>query len=83
MGMPVIGTWHGGIPELVEDGLSGYLVPERDSEALATRLEELIQHPEHWAPMGQAGRKQVETNYNLEALNDRLVDLYQQVLAQP
>jgi colanic acid/amylovoran biosynthesis glycosyltransferase len=82
-GMPVIGTWHGGIPELVEDGLSGYLVPERDSEALATRLDELIQHPERWAPMGQAGRKQVEINYNLEALNDRLVDLYQQVLAQP
>lgn len=38
MGLPVIATHHGGIPELVEDGVSGYLVPERDSQAIANKL---------------------------------------------
>ena len=35
MGLPVVSTWHGGIPELVEDGVAGLLVPERDETALA------------------------------------------------
>ncbi|MDY7021423.1 MAG: glycosyltransferase, partial [Cyanobacteriota bacterium] len=38
MGLPAISTYHGGIPELVEDGVSGFLVPERDAEALAEKL---------------------------------------------
>ncbi|MBW4654862.1 MAG: glycosyltransferase [Kaiparowitsia implicata GSE-PSE-MK54-09C] len=77
MGMPVISTWHGGIPELVEHGLNGLLVPERDADALAAQIELLIQHPEQWEGMGQAGRAAVEQHYNLHHLNDQLVDLYQ------
>lgn len=77
MGLPVIGTWHGGIPELVKDGVNGFLVPERDVSALADRLAYLIQHPESWEPMGCAGRATIETQYNLTTLNDRLVAFYQ------
>ncbi|PSB58980.1 glycosyltransferase [Chamaesiphon polymorphus] len=80
MGLPVISTVHGGIPELVEDGVSGFLVPERDVEALAEKLGYLIEHPEVWATMGQAGRDYVEKHYNLTHLNDRLIELYQQLL---
>jgi colanic acid/amylovoran biosynthesis glycosyltransferase len=80
MGLPVISTDHGGIPELVENGVSGFLVPERDVDALAEKLGYLIEHPEAWAEMGQAGRDYVEKHYNLTHLNDRLVELYQQLL---
>jgi colanic acid/amylovoran biosynthesis glycosyltransferase len=80
MGLPVISTYHGGIPELVQDGVSGYLVPERDVDALADKLNLLIQHPETWIEMGKAGRAYVEKNYNLDKLNDKLVEIYQQVL---
>ncbi|WP_107666243.1 glycosyltransferase [Cyanothece sp. BG0011] len=80
MGLPVISTYHGGIPELVEDGVSGYLVPERDVDALADKLNLLIQHPEQWKDMGKAGRDYVEKHYDLDKLNDNLVDIYQQVL---
>ncbi len=80
MGLPVIGTLHGGIPELIEDGISGFLVPERDSDAIADKVNYLIEHPEIWSDMGQAGRKRVETKYNMEQLNDELVTIYQQVL---
>ena len=79
LGLPVISTRHSGIPELVEDGVSGYLVNERDVDALALRLSYLIDHPEKWAEMGKAGRACVETNYDIKALNDRLVALYEQL----
>ena len=80
MGLPVIGTYHGGIPELIEDGISGFLVPERDADALAERLSYLIEHSQIWPDMGRAGRAYVERHYNLSALNDRLVEIYHHLL---
>jgi colanic acid/amylovoran biosynthesis glycosyltransferase len=80
MGLPVIGTLHGGIPELVEDGISGFLVPERNESAIAQKLIYLIEHPEIWQQMGFNGRKKVETQYDTNKLNSELVEIYQQVL---
>lgn len=79
MGLPVIGTLHGGIPELVEDGISGFLVPERNESAIAEKLIYLIQHPEIWQQMGLSGREKVETYYDINKLNSELVEIYQQV----
>jgi colanic acid/amylovoran biosynthesis glycosyltransferase len=80
MGLPVISTIHGGIPELVEDGISGFLVKEGDIDALTYRLSYLIDHPETWATMGRAGHNFVKQNYDINKLNDRLVDLYRTLL---
>ena len=80
MGLPVVSTYHGGIPELVEDGVSGFLVPEKDAEAIAQKLSYLIEHPEIWAEMGKAGRKSVKQKYDINKLNDELVEIYQQLL---
>ncbi|MGD1857244.1 MAG: glycosyltransferase [Leptolyngbyaceae cyanobacterium] len=80
MGLPVISTRHGGIPELVDDGVSGYLVPERDVDALVEKLNSLLAHPEHWGAMGQAGRSFVERYYDLHYLNDLLVRRYEALL---
>ncbi len=76
-GMPVLSSFHSGIPELVINGVSGFLVPERDVDALAERLDYLIQHPELWPEMGRAGRRFVEENYDVRKLNERLVEIYQ------
>lgn len=76
MGIPVVSTSHGGIPELVEDGVSGFLVSERDADALADRLRYLIDHPDKWDEMGYAGRKHIEADFDIEKLNDQLVALY-------
>ncbi|MCT7985022.1 glycosyltransferase [Laspinema sp. A4] len=83
MGLPVISTYHGGIPELVRDGISGYLVPERDTQGLAEKIKFLIEHPELWFQLGQAGRREVENNYNINPLNDRLLDIYHQAFNGP
>ena len=80
VGLPVLSTLHNGIPEGVLDGESGFLVPERDVDALAERLEYLINNPGIWPKMGRSGRKFVETNYDLENLNDQLVNLYSQLI---
>ena len=80
MGLPVISTRHGGIPELVEDGVSGFLTPERDAKAIAEKLGYLIDNPEIWPQMGQAGRARVEELYDMHELNDELVELYHQLL---
>jgi len=75
-GMPVVSTSHGGIPELVEDGVSGYLVAERDVEAMADRLRQLIDRPQAWAAMGRAARMRVLAEFDTEKLNDELERLY-------
>ncbi len=74
-GMPVVATRHAGIPELVEDGVSGWLVPERDDAALADALERLAREPASWRAMGGAGRAKVEREYDIDRLNDRLVEM--------
>ena len=75
-GLPVISTRHSGIPELVQDGVSGFLVPERDVDALAEKCEYLVVHPQRRAEMGRAGREFVEENFEISKLNQKLVELY-------
>jgi len=71
-GLPVISTWHSGIPELVRHGQSGILVPERDVESLSAALFSLIEDEVRCMSMGRIGRKTVETQFNISDLNDEL-----------
>jgi len=81
VGLPVVATSVGGTSEAIIDGKSGFLVPERDVDALAERLEYLIEHPELWPEMGRAGRRFVEEHYDIKKLNRRLVEIYEALLA--
>ena len=79
-GLPVISTLHSGIPEVVQDGQSGLLVPEWDIDALATQLEYLCTHRDRWEDMGRAGRTWVERHHDIVRLNDQLVTCFEYVL---
>jgi len=79
-GMPVVAFDHCDIPEIIQNGTTGFLVPEGDVDALAERLLYLIEHPEIWPEMGRAGRAFVEANYDIDKLNDRLVEIYRKLL---
>jgi len=71
-GLPVVSTLHGGIVEVVEDGKTGFLVPERDVAALQEKLCYLIDHPERWQEMGRAGRERAVRLYEREMIENKL-----------
>ncbi|MFQ5835780.1 MAG: glycosyltransferase, partial [bacterium] len=64
-GLPVVSTYHAGIPELVIDKKTGFLVSEKDVDGLVDRLNYLIAHPELWEKLGSRGREVVEEKFNL------------------
>lgn len=80
-GLPVLGTYHGGIPEIIEDGVTGYLVPERDAESLGQRLFALLSDPELCRRMGAAGRAKMEREYDLNRQVSQLESHYDDAIA--
>ncbi len=81
-GMPILSTMHCDIPEVVINGESGYLVPERDAEVLAERLEFIICHPKVWEQMGEKGREHVEKNYNVITQVEKLEEIYDNMMTE-
>lgn len=75
-GLPVVSTYHAGIPEIVADGESGLLVPERDVDALVDAIQELLASPNEWQQMGESGREIVEATHSIPAAVERLETLY-------
>jgi colanic acid/amylovoran biosynthesis glycosyltransferase len=75
-GLPVVSTYHSGIPELVIDRENGFLAPERDVGKLAECLRELVKHADRWAEIGARGREHVERHFNISRLNDDLVGIF-------
>jgi glycosyltransferase involved in cell wall biosynthesis len=73
---PLVGTRVGGIPELVRDGATGFLVERGDAAAIADRISRLLESPELRAKMGHAGRQDVETKFDLTKNVARLLDVY-------
>ena len=79
-GLPVISSYHSGIPELVKNGISGFLVPERDVNALEKKIKCLIVEHTLREKMALAGRKIVEEYYNITKLNSQLEKVYKRLL---
>mgnify|MGYP001799902610 CR=1 FL=1 len=79
-GVPVVSTWHNGIPEGILADRSGFLVPERDIEALAERLAYLVTHPKRRQQMGDVGRAFVQRCFDVRHLNHQLLALYTELL---
>ena len=80
-GRPVIATAHGGPCELLEDGVSGLLVPPRDPDAMAAAMQRLIDAPALAQTMGAAGRRRAETHYSSTAYIAGVVRVYDDVCA--
>jgi colanic acid/amylovoran biosynthesis glycosyltransferase len=75
-GLPVVSTYLTGIPEVVLDGVSGYLAREGDAQDLADKVCMLIRNHQLWPQMGRAGRTHIESNYNLTKQVQKLEDIY-------
>lgn len=77
-GVPVVTTPVAGIPELVEDGKNGYLVPQRDSESLAEAIEKMLD-PELRQRLGRSGRETVQGEFDIRATSSKLAQFMQAV----
>jgi glycosyltransferase involved in cell wall biosynthesis len=78
-GLPVVGTRHSGIPEAIEEGVTGFLVPEGDAEALAARLAEVLTSESLRRDMGAAARRLAERKFSGQMLTERLESIYDEV----
>ena len=81
MGLPVVSTLSGGIPEAVRHGETGLLVMEQNSRALADAIQLLLQNDELWQRYSHAGRKHVLDHFNLARQTGRLEDIFEQLLS--
>ena len=75
-GLPVFATTHGGIPEAIENDVSGVLVPERDADALARRLIEMTAQPEALSAIARRGAESVAEKFEQRAQVRKLEDCY-------
>lgn len=80
MGLPVVVTAVGGNPEVVIDGVTGFLVPPGDTAAFADKLVTLLRDAALRSRMGEAGRRRVEANFRLEAAAGKYLVLYRAAL---
>ena len=79
-GKPVIGTNMGGIPELIEDEVDGFLVPPGEHELLRERLRWMCEHKTEVVEMGKAARKKMETQFNADIHYQKIMDVYRKFL---
>jgi glycosyltransferase involved in cell wall biosynthesis len=80
-GLPVIASDVGGVPELVIDGETGLLVPPGDPDALAAAIRRLLEDPPLAHRLGEAGRVRVAEHFDLAAVRQAHLDLYNHLLA--
>jgi glycosyltransferase involved in cell wall biosynthesis len=79
-GRPVVTTPAGDAGTLVQDGVTGYVVPSQDTEGLAARLVELCNAPDLRDQFGRAARRRAEQDYDSRGLAGRLLGIYDQIL---
>ncbi len=80
-GVPVIATAAGAFPEVIDDGVTGLLVPPADAPALANAIEALLADPARRQAMGAAGAKRIEQHFSWRTCAEQTAALYEDVLA--
>ena len=78
--LPVIATHVGGIPELIENGKEGILVPPENSEALAREINSLLENKELREKLSKAAYKKVREKYSINAYSVRMLDFYKSLV---
>jgi len=79
MGLPVVASNVGGIPEIIQDNVNGLLVEPGDSDALAKAIKNLVYNPAHAIELGQAARKTILSKFSIEQETKNWQELYLQL----
>jgi colanic acid/amylovoran biosynthesis glycosyltransferase len=80
MGLPVVGTAHSGISEAVSHGQTGFLVAERDWEALAERIARLLKDKALWQEFSHRGQERMRTTFSADKQIRELENIYDRVM---
>ena len=78
--IPVIASKVGGLPEVVVDGKTGYLVPPGDASAIASKIIKLIEEPSLRQQLGKEGRRFVLENYEWNSCAKKMEEIYERIL---
>jgi len=79
---PVIACNSGGSPELIENGVNGFLIPVNDANALAARLGDLLSQPELRRAMGENARRKIEQDFSVEQVLPKMIAAYDYAISQ-
>lgn len=79
--LAIVSTFEGAIPDIVDDGVTGFIVPQRDAVAFAEKLEVLIKDPDMRIKMGAAGRVKYEREFTLERFEHRMKEILEEVMS--
>lgn len=78
--LPVVSTFEGGIPDVVENGKTGFLVPQKNASALAEKIEQLIINPDLRQQMGDSGRAKFKKEFTLNIFENRLTEILNNIV---
>lgn len=78
MNKPVVATDVGGIPDVVDDGITGILVPVGDANALANAIQKLLRDPQLRTQMGTAGYKKISEQFSAATMVQKITDVYEE-----
>lgn len=81
-GLPVVCSTHTGAPDLIQDGVEGFLVPPKDVTALKDRLLFLFNNPEKAIKMGEMAKQKIKQGFTWENYGDRITDKFREILAR-
>jgi glycosyltransferase involved in cell wall biosynthesis len=81
-GLPVVASAVGGIPEIVQDGITGKLVPPQAPVALAQSLREILANPEASKKMGKAGAERIRRNFSSQQMVNNMNEIYDELLSE-
>jgi len=79
LGKPVVATDGGGTPEIVQDGITGYLIGTSDPVQLTSKIEILLNDPSLRERMGTAGRERVREHFSINRMVDEYIKLYKRI----
>ena len=80
---PVVATNGGGVPEIVQDGITGLLVPMGDAQRMAEAIDYLLTHPDEATMMGVRGRERVQTHFTIQKTARMVEEVYGEVFGRP
>ena len=77
---PVVGTCYGGTPEIIEDGVTGYVVNPLQIDEFSAKIIDLLKNPEKAEKFGRAGRNRIQTVFNLNDKITKLISIYERFI---